>query len=190
METKINTDNKSNLIVMTGLMIAMVAIVTAAIPIPAPFTSGYVHLGDAVIFLSVLLLGWKYGAVAAGAGSALADIFIGYAFWAPWTLFVKAGMAIIMGLFIAKAMEKPGKIIFGVPVYQILGMIFGGLFMVVGYFIAQGIMYSNFITAALGIPWNIAQFTVGLLIASLISGTLYRSPAGKIFTYRPVPNRE
>ncbi|MBR0597945.1 ECF transporter S component [Sinanaerobacter chloroacetimidivorans] len=185
METKINTNNKVNQLVLTGLMIAMVAVVTAAIPIPAPFTSGYVHLGDAVIFLSVLLLGWRYGAVAAGVGSALADIFTGYAFWAPWTLFIKAGMAIIMGLFIAKSMEKQGKSIFGVPVYQMIGMLLGGIFMAAGYYIAQGIMYGNFIAAALGIPWNIAQFVVGLVIATLISGALYKSPADKLFAYRP-----
>ena len=50
-----------------------------------------------MIFLSVLLLGKKGGALAAGLGSALADVLGGYAAYAPWTLLIKALMAIIMG---------------------------------------------------------------------------------------------
>jgi len=176
---------KLNKIVLTGLMMAMVTIATMVITIPTPFTSGYVHLGDAIIFLSVLILGWKYGAVAAGVGSAMADIFTGYAVWAPWTLLIKAGMALIMGLFIAKSMGNQSKKIFGVPIYHLLGMILGGIFMVIGYFISGGIIYGNFAAAVLGIPWNIGQFVVGLIIATAISAVLYNSAARQFFIYKP-----
>lgn len=172
--------------VMTGLMMAVVTIMTAAIPIPAPFTSGYIHLGDAAIFFSVLLLGWRHAAIAAGIGSAMADLLLGFGFWAPWTLVIKGGMAILMGIFIAWAAEHGEKKIGSVPVYQSIGMLLGGLFMVAGYFLAQGMMYGNFVAALPGIPWNILQFGVGLTIASLMSGALYRSPARRFFTYRPV----
>lgn len=83
---------------------ALTTIATMVIAIPVPFTNGYIHLGDSMVFLSVLVLGWRYGAVAAGVGSALADIFLGYVNWAPWTLCIKAVMAILMGLIIEKAM--------------------------------------------------------------------------------------
>lgn len=175
---------KTDKIILAGLMMAMITIVTMITPIPIPFTSGYIHLGDAIIFLSVLILGWKYGAIAAGVGSALADIFVGFAVWAPWTLFIKGGMAIIMGIFIAKSMHSHGKQILGVPLYQQIGMILAGAFMVIGYYIAEGVIYGNFIAAALGIPWNIGQFVVGLIIASLIASILYKSPANKFFTYK------
>ncbi|MDD2483928.1 MAG: ECF transporter S component, partial [Eubacteriales bacterium] len=46
---------------------------------------------------------WRYGAVAAGVGSALADLFLGYVHWIPWTLCIKALMAVMMGLIIEKA---------------------------------------------------------------------------------------
>ena len=77
----------------------MIVVATILIIIPVPFGNGYIHLGDAMIFLSVLILGWKYGAVAAGFGSALADLLVGYAIWSPWTLFVKGIMAAVMGTF-------------------------------------------------------------------------------------------
>ena len=72
------------------------------IRIPIPGTQGYVHLGDAMIFLSVLILGWKYGALAAAFGSMLADIIGGFAMWAPWSFAIKGIMALILGLIVMK----------------------------------------------------------------------------------------
>ena len=173
-------------IILAGLMMAMIVVATMLIVIPSPFTGGYIHLGDAMIFLSVLILGWRYGAVAAGAGSALADLLVGYAVWAPWTLIIKGVMGAVMGLFILKAMQKPGKSILGVPVYQLIGMILAGCFMVAGYYVAEGVIYGNFVAAALGIPWNIVQFSVGTVIATILAAALYKTPARKFFTYQPL----
>lgn len=176
--------DKTIKIILAGLMMAMIVVATMVIVVPTP--SGYIHLGDAMIFLSVLILGWRYGAVAAGVGSALADILVGYAVWAPWTLFIKGIMAAVMGIFLLKAMKKPGKAILGVPIYQLLGMILAGCFMVTGYYVAQGIIYGNFISAIVGIPLNIIQFGVGTVIATLLAAALYKTPAKKFFTYQPM----
>jgi len=165
---------------------AMIVVATMLIVIPSPFTSGYIHLGDAIIFLSVLILGWRYGAIAAGVGSALADLLVGYAVWAPWTLFIKGIMAALMGLFILKAMHKQGKCILGVPVYQLIGMILAGCFMVAGYYVAEGVIYGNFISAVVGIPFNIVQFSVGTVIATILAAALYKTSARKFFVYQPM----
>lgn len=177
---------KTTKIILTGLMMAMIVVATMLIVIPSPFTGGYIHLGDAIIFLSVLILGWRYGAIAAGVGSALADLLVGYAVWAPWTLFIKGIMAAVMGLFILKAMHKQGKSILGLPVYQLIGMILAGCFMVAGYYVAEGVIYGNFIAAIMGIPFNIVQFSVGTVIATILAAALYKTPARKFFTYQPM----
>lgn len=182
----ISTDHATMQIILTGLMMAMIVVATILIVIPTPFTNGYIHLGDAMIFLSVLILGWKRGAVAAGAGSALADLLVGFAVWAPWTLVIKGAMGAVMGLFILRAMRKPGRSILGIPVYQLFGMILAGIFMAAGYFVAGGVIYGNFIVSAMGIPWNIAQFGVGLMLASILAAALYKTSAGSLFTYPPV----
>ena len=91
---------------LTGLMTAAVTVATIAIMIPVPNTGGYIHAGDSMVFLSVLVLGWKYGGFAAGVGSALADIISGYVQWAPATLVIKTLMAVLMGLAIEKAMKS------------------------------------------------------------------------------------
>jgi len=177
---------KTTKIILTGLMMAMIVVATMLIVIPSPFTGGYIHLGDAIIFLSVLILGWRYGAIAAGVGSALADLLVGYAVWAPWTLFIKGIMAAVMGLFILKAMHKQGRNILGVPMYQLIGMILSGCFMVAGYYVAEGVIYGNFIAAVMGIPFNIVQFSVGTVIATILAAALYKTPARKFFTYQPM----
>lgn len=104
--------NKIEKLVMTALMTAIIAVVTIIIPIPVPFTNGYIHLGDSMIFLSVIILGYKRGAVAAAFGSAFADLFLGYVYWAPWTFVIKGGMALILGLILYESMKSRKRFTF------------------------------------------------------------------------------
>jgi uncharacterized membrane protein len=169
-------------LVMTGLMMALIMVATMFLKIPT--ATGYVHFGDAVIFLSVLVLGYKYGALAAGLGSAMADLISGYGAWAPWTLLIKAAMAIIMGAFIAYTAKKQKSGTKGTFVIELVGMVVAGIVMVAGYYLVHGFMYGNWITAMAQVPWDSGQFIFGLLVAGSISAALYKTPAKKFFVYR------
>ena len=171
---------------MTALMTCLVLVATMSIRIPSPFTQGYVHLGDSMIFLSVLLLGRNGGTVAAGLGSGLADLLGGYGMYAPWTLLIKGLMAFIMGVFIDAMVKKEKKqlSLFGMPVIEIVGMVLAGLEMVAGYAIVDGFFAGNPISGLLGAPMNIGQFVVGMVLASILAMALYKTPARKIFAYR------
>ena len=149
---------------MTALMMGLIMVMTFIIRIPVPATQGYIHLGDCMIFLAVLVLGWKHGAIAAGVGSAMADLIGGYAIYAPVTLVVDFSRS-------------------GVTVMEIIGMCIGGIVMVAGYYVAEGIMYGNFITPMASVPMNILQFVVGAVIATALSRVLAPTPAGKSFAY-------
>lgn len=92
--------------VLTGLMTALVFILTYLIKIPVPYTSGYIHLGDSMIYISVMVLGPVFGAFASGIGSMLADIAAGYLHYAVPTLVIKSLMALVMGLFISRGSKK------------------------------------------------------------------------------------
>ena len=53
------TDNKNNSayeLVITSLMICLVLLGTVLFRIPVPMTQGYVHLGDAMIYIGVIAL--------------------------------------------------------------------------------------------------------------------------------------
>lgn len=174
---KNNSDSRISKLVTTALMMCLVMIATMFIKLPIPFTQGYVHLGDAVIFLSVLILGKKYGAIAAGLGSALGDILGGFAFWAPWSLVIKLLMAFILGIFMEQK-EKHGKGRFelGFSFYEITGMILACAEMAAGYYLAEGIMYGNWVVPLMGIFWNIGQFFVGVAIAYVLAAALFKTP--------------
>lgn len=179
-------NEKTNRLVMTAMMICLVLVATFSIRIPSPFTQGYVHLGDTMVFLSVLLLGKKSGALAAGLGSGLADILGGYAAYALWTLIIKALMAFIMGVFIEGCIkkEKHHIKIGSVPLVEIIGMVIAGIEMVIGYALVDGFLAGNLLTGFLGAPFNVAQFAVGLVLATLLAMALYKTPAKKYFAYR------
>lgn len=179
-------NEKTNNLVMTALMICLVMVATLSIRIPSPFTQGYVHLGDTMIFLSVLLLGRNKGALASGLGSALADVLGGYAAYAPWTLIIKAVMSFIMGIFIEACLKKDKHhiMIGSVALVEIIGMVIAGIVMMIGYALVDGVLAGNLITGFLGAPFNVAQFTVGLILATLLSMALYKTPARKYFAYK------
>ena len=116
-----NRNEKTYTIVMTAMMTCLVLLTTYTFKIPTPF-QGYVHLGDAMIFLSVLVVGRKNGAVAAAFGSALADLLGGYVAFAPWTFVIKGLMALVMGWFIDFMTKKQSKSlkVCGVPLIEIV----------------------------------------------------------------------
>ncbi|WP_113674234.1 ECF transporter S component [Vallitalea guaymasensis] len=107
-------------ITYTGLMTALVLLATLVIKVPVPFTNGYIHLGDSMIFIAAILLGWRYGAFAAGVGSALADVIGGYAHWAIPTLIIKALMGAIVGICVSEKFRK--------KMYIYLSIVFAGGF--------------------------------------------------------------
>ena len=115
----------------TALFIAIVFLGVFIIKFPGPF--GYMHIGDSMIFLSVLMLGGKRGAVAGGIGAALADIVSGYTIWAVPTLICKAAMALVMGAMIKHhAFGLNGRVLW------IISAVAGGLTQGVGYVIIPG----------------------------------------------------
>lgn len=88
-----------------GLLAAMIFLLTAVVSIPIPGGAGYINLGDAGVLTAAALLGGWWGAACAGIGSALADLFLGFGVYAPATLVIKGGMA-LLAAFLLKKMPK------------------------------------------------------------------------------------
>ena len=72
----------------------------------------------------------------------------------------------------------------GIPASELLGMVLSGLFMVAGYYVAEGLIYGNWLAALVGIPWNIGQFAVGMIVSVPLTALLCKTPAKKYFTYK------
>ena len=87
-----------------ALLAALTFAATMLIRIPVPATGGYVHPGDALVFLGGALVGPLYGFLGAGIGSALADVAGGYMVYVPATFVIKGLAALVT----AGCMRKRG----------------------------------------------------------------------------------
>lgn len=177
-------NSKTSKLVMTAMTMCIIMVAIFLFRIPIPFTQGYVNLSDAVIFMGIMMLGWKYGAIAAALGSMLGDIVGGFAMWAPWTFGIKGLMAIVAGTLIAGLCKKEHLSDRMFTALEILAMAAGGILMVIGYFIAEGVMYGSWAIAILGVPWNICQFCVGIALALVLTEALKKTPFKKNITYK------
>ena len=180
MEENLQFERKSiYTLVLTGIMAGLVLVATSSFRIPVAATNGYVHLGDAMIFLSVMLLGKKNGAIAGASGSALADLLGGYGHWVPWTFVIKGLMALVAGLILfagkdddaasAQTSSKP------LSVRSALAMTAGGLVMIAGYFLAQRFIYGTWAAPLAALPGNIIQAAAGIVLAEVFSSALFKA---------------
>ena len=142
-------------------MAAMACVATMVIKIPTPM-QGYLNLGDCIVLLSGWILAPGYGFLAAGLGSALADVFSGYVIYAPATFVIKGGMALIVFACHKLLCKRVGKL----P-SQILGGVLAEIVMVMGYFVFEGFMY-GFIPSAVNIPANALQGVAGLVLGLVL----------------------
>ena len=150
-------NTKTKRIVMTALMASMVCVATMIIKIPSPL-KGYMNIGDCIVLLCGWLLPPGYGFIAAGFGSALADLFSGYFIYAPVTFVIKGGMSLIAFVCFKFMHKKIGKLS-----SQIVGGIFAEMLMIFGYYVYEGFLY-GFIASLVNIPANIAQGVAGFVL--------------------------
>ena len=173
--------------VTTAMMTAMVMIATTFFKVPNAM--GYIHLGDGFVLLAAIILPKKYACFAGGVGAGLADIYGGYAVWAPWTLVIKIVMVLIVQLFFDFLMKRAsnGKHIAkiaGIPFAELFAYVLAVLWTVSGYYIAQGFISGNWIAPVADIPGNVLQAAVGSIITILVSVTLEKTSLGRSFYYR------
>lgn len=147
----------------TALFMAIVCVATLAVHIPIAVTGGYINLGDCFVIVSVWTLGPVYGTLAAGIGSALADVFLGYMMYAPATLVIKSVMA-LAAYFTVKLML--GKV--NITVSRIIGAVIAEILMVLGYFGYESLLLGQGLPAAAGIPSNAIQGAAGLVASVLL----------------------
>ena len=153
--------NTTKRIVTASMLAALVCVATMIIKIPSPL-KGYLNLGDCIVLLAGWSLSPLYGFLAAGIGSALADIFSGYIVYAPATFVIKGLMAIIAYFGFHLLHKRLGNFI-----SRILSGSISEIIMVLGYFIFEGFLY-GFISSLVNIPANAVQGVAGLIIGTIL----------------------
>ena len=170
-------NEKIKMLTYSAIMMALAMAATFLIRIPVPATQGYVHLGDTVLILSVLILGKKNGAFAGALGQALADLLGGYAIFAPVTFIAKLLMGLLIGVAIEKIYEYKTAKNKGASAAAVLMIVLSCASMVGTYYICECAMYGSLIVPLVEIPANIIQFSAGAVIAAAAGGMLVKTPA-------------
>ena len=161
--------NTTYKIVMASLMAAIVCIMTMIIKIPSPL-GGYLNLGDCAVLLCGWMLSPLYGFLAAGLGSALADVFSGYVIYAPMTFVIKGLMAVV-AVYAARVLHKKT----GVIISGIVAGILAEAVMVIGYFVCEGLFMYGFAASATSIPGNAVQGVAGLVLGVALRGIVAKN---------------
>lgn len=142
--------------VVTAMFTAMIFVLTRFVSVPV--ATGYVHFGDALVYLVASVMGGPWAFFAAAVGEALADVTAGWVSYAPATLIVKALIALPFVL----SYKKSDKIL--TPLTSLL-TIPAGVITVGGYFVADLIIDKAY--AVVNIPGNIIQ-AVGSAILFIV----------------------
>ncbi|MGN0318640.1 MAG: ECF transporter S component [Lachnospira sp.] len=148
--------NVKNLAII-AVSIALVYVATAFINIRLPFMAngGLIHLGNVPLFIVAMLYGKRAGAIAGGIGMGLFDLLSGWTAWAPFTLVIVGIMGYLVGA-IAYKTNSNLKIL--------LAMLVALVVKIVGYYIAEAIIYHNWLVPVSSIPGNIVQVVAAMII--------------------------
>ena len=160
-------DKKIKKLVLTALLAALACVATMIVQIPSPM-QGYVNLGDCFVLLSGWLLGPWYGFAAGGIGSMLADLLLGYAFYAPGTLIIKGLTALTAALILRALHGKTGA--------MLVSALAGEVVMVLGYFAYESLILGYGMAAAASIPGNAIQGAAGIIVGIAAYKALYAIP--------------
>ncbi len=179
--------DKTLMLVITAMMTAMVMIATTFFKIPNAM--GYIHLGDGFVLLAAIILPKRYACFAGGVGAGLADIYGGYAVWAPWTLMIKIVMVLIVQLFFdviikrASSGNHAAKLV-GIPFAELFAYVLAVIWTAAAYYVAQGFIYGNWTAPVADVPGNLLQASVGAAVAITVSIALGKTALGKNFYYK------
>ena len=165
-------------LIYTAVFAALCCVTTLSIAIPLP--NGFANAGDIMVLLSGICLGPLLGGLAAALGSALADIFLGFALYAPATAVIKFSVALLAALAFRLARRTTTKKAARLALYGV-GCLVAEVVMVVGYFLYETLLY-GVAGAAASLLGNTTQGLVcafgGLFLISAISAV---RPLARLF---------
>ena len=145
--TKSVVKSKNKYLTTSALFAALICVTTAYIfHIPFGVNGGYVHIGDALIYLAAAILPTPYAMGAAAIGGMFADLLTAPA-WAVFTFIIKA--------FVASTFTSKHNNI--VNTRNIIALFAAAIISIAGYYVAEVILYGNAAAAVLSIVSSTIQ---------------------------------
>ena len=122
------------LLTLTGLFASMITVMTAYIfHVPYGANGGYIHFGDALIYVAAVILPRPYALAAAAIGGGLADLLTA-PMWAPATIIIKM-------LIVLPFTSQTGKLL---TKRNIIAPFLSALLSAAGYYLADSLLFGAF----------------------------------------------
>ena len=137
----------------------MTALLTSMLHIPVG--NGYIHCGDAVIYLAAAVLPLPYAVGAAAIGGMTADLLAGYVSYALPTFVIK-------GLLAAVFRAVGGHTL--LDGRRVAGMVLCGIVSIIGYWITAVLLYGGWAAQLIGTaPGNAVQAVGSGIVYAVIA---------------------
>lgn len=143
-------------IVIGSIFGAIIYVTTAFLHIPS--YTGYLHIGDGFIYLVSCLLPTPYAIGASAIGAGLSDGLSGYVIWIIPSIIIKSLTALCFS-------KNTNKIICKRNLFALIPSL---ILCVGGYYLADAIITSNFISPLSAIPGNILQVFASSIVFIII----------------------
>lgn len=156
---------------MAGIFAALITLMTAYIcHVPVGINGGYVHFGDAFIYLAAALLPTPYALAAAAIGGGLSDLLTA-PMWAPATIVIK--MLVVLP-FTNKGAHLITK-------RNIMSTIWAYLISGAGYYIAERLMFENGAVFAVTMAQTAVQSAGSAIVFFMLGFAVERGQIKKRF---------
>lgn len=148
---------------ITAAFVALTYIFTAFINVKLPIAAngGLIHLGNVPLFIGAIFIWKENRAIAGGIGMGLFDLLSGWTLWTPFTLIIVG----IMGFTVGKLTEDPRH---QNMKWYVIAIAAACVIKVVGYYIAEVIIYGNPLAPVSSIPGNLVQIGVAAVIVLVV----------------------
>lgn len=127
---------------------------------------GYIHVGDAVIYVTALLMGGPWAFISAAIGAACADIVSGFAVYAIPSAIIKVLVALPFVLISKKEKNL-------LSIRTALFTVISGVITILGYFLADLIVYRE--SAIADLPANVIQAVGSAVVFIVLAFALDRA---------------
>lgn len=155
--TEAQSTSSIQFLTVTAIFVALTYVFTAFVNIRLPIAAngGLVHLGNVPLFIGAIIFGKKTGAIAGGVGMGLFDLLSGWTAWAPFTFVIVGAMGYVVGAM-TEGHRSTARDAAAIAVACVIK--------VVGYYIAEVILYHNLFAPVASIPGNLVQIGTAAVI--------------------------
>ncbi len=179
---QISKEEKTRLIVMAALLASLTILCTTFLRLP--IASGYIHLGTVIVFLTIPIMGVKYGTFIAAISTALADLISGFALWAPASFVIMLVGTFIFGFCLSRTYKSKGYLPLAPTTMEFVGAVLAIIIIIFGYYIYGAlVVYGSWAGALAEIPLDVVQVLGCMILAKIMGIALCKTNFRSYFAY-------